>query len=899
MLQRFTHARRAPAPRLKLLGALLGTALALPALAAAPSTQLLDNGWQVRLLPGQTQVSKQHPKAAQWITAQVPGAVQTDLLRAGLVADPFFGDNEGKIQWVGLSDWQYRSEFDVDAALLAREHIELVFQGLDTLAEVSLNGKPLLRADNMFRRWSAEVKPLLKPGRNTLEITFRSPIGAIQPWLAKQPYALPGTYDSMFGDEPLGRNSSIYVRKAPYQFSWDWGPRIVNAGIWKDVQLNAWDAVRVDDLHIAQQRVDAQVARLDAQLQLDSSVTGSVEVSIDVLDPDGKTVLHSVEQRAVDPGENSIALPLRITHPRRWYPAGYGAQDRYTFIAKVRDSNGDTQELRRVTGLRTVELRRQKDQWGKSMEFVINGIPVFAKGANLIPLDSFPSNVSEATMRRTLQDARDANMNMLRMWGGGHYQDDRFYALADELGIMIWQDFMFGGAIPPYDVAFRENTRIEAIEQVKRLRDHPSIVLWCGNNEVQTGWENWGSSEDFRKGLDPKEVRRIEQGMTTLFGSVLREAVTTYSPQTPYWATSPGTDFDHGADLTDDGDMHYWAVWGGPANPVTEYLNVTPRFMSEYGLQSFPEMRTVRDFAGNGPLSLDMPAVANHQKWDKGRGNQRLLIYIRREFGEPKDFASFVYLSQLMQAEGIEIAASHHRASMPRTMGTLFWQLNDVWPVASWSSVDYYGRWKALQYRAKHFYAPQAVTALRDPSGSTSVALVSDSTTPIDARLRTRLIDVDGKTLSDHAQQVTLKPLASTAIGTFSDTQLLNGADPKRSIAVFELFDGGKLLSRSIVYFDAAKHLALPLPKIDAQLAPAANGYTLTLSSPVLAREVWASFGDLDVTLSDNAVTLLPGEPMVLQLSSKASLEQLRAALTLRDVASTMAGAPAEPAEAR
>ncbi|MFT4248191.1 MAG: glycoside hydrolase family 2 TIM barrel-domain containing protein [Pseudomonas sp.] len=886
---------RAQAPLYSRIALALALGMALPAWAAPPSTQLLDSGWQVRLTPGQAQ-AKAHPKAAAWLPAQVPGAVQTDLIGAGLVPDPFLRDNEGAIQWVGLSDWQYRTRFQVDAATLAREHVELVFDGLDTLAEVRLNGEKILDANNMFRRWRVDAKPLLKRGDNLLEITFRSPVEALRPWLAKQPYGLPGTYDSMFGDEPAGRNSSIYVRKAPYQFSWDWGPRIINAGIWKDVALQAWDAARVDELHIAQSRVDADAAQLEAQLSVEAGRSGPLQVDLRVLDPDGREVARVSEQRTLDPGSNRIDLPLRIAQPRRWFPAGYGAQDRYTFLASVRDADGDSQQLKRVTGLRSVELRREKDQWGKSMAIVVNGIPVFAKGANLIPLDSFPSRVTEATMRRTLQDARDANMNMLRMWGGGHYQDDRFYDIADELGIMIWQDFMFGGGVPPYDVEFRENTRQEAIEQVRRLRDHPSIVLWCGNNEVQVGWENWGDSVKLKQSLDPEERSRIERGMTTLFGSVLREAVREYSPGTPYWATSPGTDFDGAADQSDDGDMHYWKVWGGPALPVTEYMNVTPRFMSEYGLQSFPEMRTIRAFAEPGDLQPESPVMRAHQKFDKGNGNQRLLLYIRREFGEPKDFESFVYLSQLMQAEGIAIAAEHHRASRPRTMGTLYWQLNDVWPVASWSSVDYYGRWKALHFHARRFYAPELVAALRK-DGVTTVSLVSDRTAPLAARWRVRVLGFDGKPLSSRTRPAQLAPLSSTQVATYTDAELLQGADPTRTFAVFELLDGERVLSRQSVFFDAAKRLALPQAQVRSEWKADGDGYALTLTSPVLAREAWLSFGDTDAQLSDNAFDLLPGEPLTLHVRSAATLAQLQAALQVRDLASTLAGAPAEPVQ--
>ncbi|WLA07528.1 glycoside hydrolase family 2 protein [Xanthomonas translucens] len=874
----------------------LALVLGLPALgqAAAPSAQPLQQGWQVRLAPGEAH-AKDFPKAAQWLPAQVPGTVQTDLIAAGVVPDPFYRDNEAKIQWAGLSDWQYQTHFKADPALRAREHVELVFDGLDTFAEVYLNGKKLLAADNMFRQWRVDAKPLLKRGDNVLEVKFFSPIKKIQPWLDKQPYALPGGHKSAFGDEPQWRHSSTYVRKAPYSFGWDWGPRTVNAGIWQQARLETWDALRVEGLHIAQRRVDADAAQLQAQLELQSSRSGPVQVTLDVLDPNGQKVGQFTQDAVVDRGQNRIDLAVRIAKPKRWFPAGYGAQDRYTFVATVRDADGDSQQVERVTGLRSVTLRREKDRWGKSMEFVVNGIPIFAKGANLIPLDSFPTRVDRARMRSTLQAARDANMNMLRMWGGGHYQDDDFYEMADALGIMIWQDFMFAGSVPPNEVEFRDNTRQEAIDQVKRLRDHPSIVLWCGNNEVQTGWENWWG--DFQKSVGPQERSRIERGMTTMFGSVLREVVSTYDGDVPYWATSPGTDFDTDANQKDNGDMHYWKVWGDPALPVTEYLNVTPRFMSEYGLQSFPEMRTIRAFAEPGDLQPESPVMRAHQKYDNG--NQRLLLYIRRAFGEPKDFESFVYLSQLMQAEGIALAAEHLRASRPQSMGSLYWQLNDVWPGVSWSSMDYFGRWKALHYHARRFYAPELIAALRNDQGQTEVTLVSDRTVPLAARWRMRVMDVSGKVLSKSEKPVTLAPLSSLRVGSFSDAQLLRRADPKRSFVVFELLDGARVLSRNLVFFDAAKHLHLPSPDIRTELRADGDGYALTLTSTTLAREVWLAFGDLDATLSDNAFDLLPGEPLTVHVRSRATLEQLRGALQVRNLAGTLAGAPSEPAEAK
>jgi beta-mannosidase len=889
-----THRTARTLPYLgRMLAFLLACTMPALVLAAPLTVQRLDRGWQFRLAPGDSQ-AKTHPQAARWLPASVPGTVQTDLLAAKLVADPFRRDNEAAIQWVGLSDWEYRTTFDVDRATLACGHVDLVLDGLDTFADVYLNGRKLLAADNMFRRWRVPVKSQLRAGRNTLEVRLYSPIKRLQPWLLKQPYALPGEFDSAFGDEAKGKQTANYVRKANYQYGWDWGPRIVTEGIWQGVHLDSWDALRVADFHVAQTHVSRQAAQVEAQFEIEADVSRALQVGVEVIGPDGKPVAHVEREVTVDPGSNTVGLPLRIVDPKLWYPAGYGAPDMYTFRASVRDARtdggGEQYRAEHATGLRTVELRRQKDAWGKSFAFVINGIPVFAKGANLIPFDSFPTRVSDAQMRQVLESARDANMNMLRMWGGGYYESDKFYEMADRLGLMIWQDFMFGGAIPPYDVAYRENVRQEAIEQVKRLRDHPSIVLWAGNNEVQTGWESWPDRQAFRKAIGPDEQERVVTGMVNLFGNVLRNVVTRYDSDVPYWASSPSTDYDGAANVLDDGDYHYWNVWSGEAKPITEYLNITPRFQSEYGLQSFPEMRTIRAFADAGDLQPESPVMRAHQKYDSGNGNKRLLLYIRREFGEPKDFPSFVYLSQVVQAEGIQLAAEHLRASRPQAMGSLYWQLNDVWPGASWSSIDYYGRWKALQFHARRFYAPLLIAALRH-NGSTAVSLVSDRTTPLAAHWRLRLMDFAGKVLREQAAQISVAPLASTKVASYTDAQLLKGADPRASFAVFELLDGDHTVSRNLVFFDEAKNLQLPSPQIRTQWETSADGYRLTLTAAALARDVWVSFGDLEADVSDNAFDMLPGQSVTLVVHSKAGLDALRQALAVQNLADVMAGA--------
>jgi beta-mannosidase len=845
---------------------------------AAPQVLDLDGGWRFRIAPAD---AAGHPQAADWMAAAVPGAVQTDLMALHKLPDPYIGDNEAKVQWVGLSDWQYRCEIDVSPETLARDHLDLVFEGLDTFAEVKVNGTSVLKADNMFRTWRVPVRGVLHAGKNVIEVDLNSPIKTMAPKVAAMPYVMPGAYDSAFGDEPLGRNSSTYVRKAGYQYGWDWGPRVVALGIWKPVRLEAWDGARLADFHVAQVHLDDQVAALEADVDIASDGVQPARVTIDVAGPDGSH--QTVTQDAgLFAGTVPVRVPLRIDNPKRWWPVGYGRPDLYTIKASVSQGGQAVGTITRRIGLRTAEIRRQPDQWGRSFELVINGVPVFAKGANMIPFDMFPARVTAAQQDRILQSAVDANMNILRIWGGGTYQDDHVYDKADELGLMIWQDFMFGGAIPPYDRDFRENTRIEATEQVRRLRNHPSIVLWAGNNEVQTDWENWGgSTKDVKTALSPEERDKVVTGMVRLFDNVLRSAVDLNAPDTPYWASTPSTDYDGPADQDTDGDRHYWSVWGG--KPVEEYLNAPPRFMSEYGLQSFPVMETIKAFAGPDDLQPETPVMRAHQKYDKGNGNKRLLFYINNNYGQPKDFASFVYLSQVMQAEGIELAATHLRAAMPQSMGSMYWQINDVWPGASWSSIDWFGRWKALQYHARRFYAPVIVTALRK-DGVTSLNLVSDEGAPRTFDYRLRVMDLDGKMLSDRSRSVTVSPRSSLKLDALSDADLLKGAASDRTYVVADLLDHGARVSRAIAYFVPSKALALHDPKIRAELKAVPGGYALTLSSATLARQVWIDLGAVDARPSDNAFDLLPGEPETVTFTSSKPPAAVRAALSVRSL---------------
>jgi len=872
-----------------------------PSLLAATHSRELNEQWRFRLLAGDAHTHAQ-AQSAHWHSAKVPGAVHTDLLAHGLIPDPYIGAPEAGLQWIGVSDWEYETRFTIDAEFLNQRHAQLVFEGLDTFAEVSLNGQEILRADNYFRTWQVAVKEQLQLGENTLRIIFRSPIRTMLPRVQAMEHQIAGNYISLYGEEPADALTANFVRKPGYHYGWDWGPRYVSMGIWRPVRLESWDSVRINDLVVNVGPLNADDAELALAVYAQSDASYPARVEVEIFDPDGNLIdtLHQREQLA--PGDNHIEFLTNIQNPRRWWPVGYGEQARYTFRARIW-ANDTTEMQQRQTGLRTVEIDRTVDGDNQAFAFIINGVRIFAKGANVIPFDMFPARISRGRLQRELQSARDANMNMLRIWGGGYYQSDDFFEIADELGLMVWHDFMFGGGMPPaYDAEFRASVVMEARDNIRRLRHHPSLVLWCGNNEEEVSWKNWGNGKALYE-ADPQFAAQVWQGYVDLFGHDLRQVVAEEGLGVPYWSSSPGNDLDDLANIEHRGLYHFWDVWGGPAHPVEHYLTVTPRFMAEFGLQAWPSMRTVASFAKPEERTVDHPVIRAHQKFMAGAGaerlmegaeqllaeggNGRIMKYIERAFGTPRTFDDYVYLSQVMQAEGIALAALHHRASMPWTMGTLYWQLNDVWPGPSWSSVDYEGRWKALHYHARRFFADVAVAALRQHE-TTQFTIVSDRQQPVSGQWHLRVMDFAGRTIKEQQEAITLAPLSANQIAQFSDAELLAGADPRSHMAVFEWHENGTLSSRRLVFFDEAKHLNLPPVKVNTRLEPAEPGrYTLHLASTQLARAVWVEFGTPDdagseAKLSDNAFDLLPGERITVTVDSDIDLDTLRANLHVR-----------------
>lgn len=862
----------------RLVLALVPFVIVLNAMHAAPraSTEL-NTGWQFRqrLPEGSTPNAG---TAVEWRPATVPGDVHLDLLANKLIPDPYYRDNEAKLQWISDADWEYRTTLNVTPATLSHQHVDLVFDGLDTYAEVSLNGHLVLTADNMFRAWRVDAKPFLKSGANELMVVF--------PALGKQAERV-ALADKWHGQTPAADKS--YIRKAAYEYGWDWGPTFVTSGIWRAAHLETWDAARIESLYVRQREIAPSVARIDAEVDVMASAAGNSTVTV-AWEGGGKRHEQKV-QTALIAGHNHIVVPAEIADPALWYPAGYGLQPLYTFTAKV--GNDDTATTR--TGLRSVVLRRDKDQWGRSFEFVINGIPVFGKGADVIPFDSFPSRVTTAQYRRILQSARDANMNMIRHWGGGYYETDEFYAMCDELGIMVWQDFMFGNDWQPGTYSFREEVAREAEYQVTRLRNHPSIVIWCGNNETEESL-GWAKNKIYNT-LDAKGQIRVWQDYLLLFSDVLPRVVERLDPATPYWPSSPSADYeDDLAPSQTSGDMHDWSVWHGRV-PFSTYEEHHPRFMTEYGFQSFPEMKTIEAFTEPADRTgIFTPVMLAHQKNDEG--NSIIHDYLLKDYTEPKDFPSFLYVSQVLQAEGIKIGAEHLRRERPRAMGSIYWQLNDCWPVASWASVDYYGRWKALQYYARRFYAPVLVSPhLED--GAAAVYIVSDRTSKASGQLRTRLMKFDGTMVSEKTVPVEIPALSSAVYQRMPMSDLVpNGTDAASVFLVTDLTIDGQSVSQNMIYLVPTKQVQLPATTVQVDVQPASGGYTVRLSSPVLARDAYLSFGSLDVDASENYVDLLPKQPVEITLKTTALIDQLKQQLKVISLVDAFAPAqtPTAPA---
>lgn len=800
-----------------------------------------------------------------WRSAVVPGCVHTDLLDHSLLKDPFYRKQEEEAQWIDKKNWVYRTEVDLSADQCRFTHLELEFKGLDTRADVYWDGELLLTANNAFRTWKVLLPPALRTeGKHILRIFFHSPIEFGLREQGRYGTKLPAINDQSDRGEVEGnRRVSPYVRKPPYHFGWDWGPRLVTSGIWKPVTLNGWNDIRITDLFIRQDSVSSEFARLTAVVTLDSDSANSGDFLLSL-----NGVPLDEFNRSWAEGSATIEIPFGIESPRLWWTHDLGEAYQYEFGLSVISGNKLIGNRKVKTGLRDIRLLIEEDAEGQgsSFGFQLNGVPLFAKGANYIPQDIFPTRVSSADNRRLIQSSRDANMNMIRIWGGGIYESDDFYAQCDEAGILIWQDFMFACSMYPGNEEFLENVAGEARDQVIRLRNHPCIALWCGNNEIDLAWAQfnmlggWGWKQRYRK----KVRTKIWQANTRIFHEILPQIVEEFAPQSDYWPSSPyEKEGGHSTNTSISGDMHYWGVWHAQ-HPFKDFHQYVGRFMSEYGFQSFPEFETVKSYTTEEDWDIESEVMAAHQR--SGIGNLRIRSYMADHYVIPERFEDQLYVGQLLQAKGITTAIEAHRFARPYCMGTLYWQLNDCWPVASWSGLDYYYRWKALHFAVQKAFEP-VIIGLKPEEEGTLIFAASDKVDDLSGFLTVELVDFSGKTQRKTAYTVVIPALSAIQVGVLEEV-LAPGFDQTQSVLRLTMADSnGTLITQKLHYFLPEKDLKLAVPHLTLSHQPTSTGFSLEISTDVLAKNVYLQAVSGTV-FSHNFIDILPGESQTIQIET-------------------------------
>lgn len=804
-----------------------------------------------------------------WMPATVPGTVHTDLLANKKIPDPFYRDNEPKLQWIEKKDWEYITTFQVSADILSRNHVELVFDGLDTYADIFLNEHQILSANNMFQTWTVDAKKWLKPTGNKLRILFHSAQNRVRAMAqADMPLILPDS-------------ARVYARKAQYHFGWDWGPKFTTAGIWRPIHIQGWNNWKLNNVQVTTEQLTNNTAFCKATCTITADHPATLQLML-LNKPDNKSKkewtlypplsgLHPTQKEStiqnkeetiiqnlslsITPGTHTYQISYPVATPRLWWSNGLGQPSMYNLLLWFQ--NQQNKEICNSTtayGIRTIRVVQRPDSVGKSFYIELNGRPVFMKGADYIPQSPFLPSVTHKDTYTLIQAAKNAHMNMLRAWGGGVFESDDFYNQCDQNGILVWQDLLFACAMYPGDTEFMNSVRTELEQNVTRLRNHPSIALWCGNNENKEGWFNWGWQEMYN--VHGADSAKVYQWYQQLFDQLIPDVLHQYDPQRFYWPTSPSYGWGHPESFT-QGDSHYWGVWHGGKDglDVEVFEEKTGRFVSEYGLESFPSWNTMQKFTLPADRDTASAVMKVHQK--NGPGYYKLGSYIHRYFHEPKTFENLAYVSQVMQQYGIGKSIEIHRRKMPYCMGTLYWQLNDCWPVVSWSSIDGSGNWKALQYQVRENYKPQLLTVYEHDQAH-DIYIVSDDTTNLNATLQYTILDFNGHTLQPLQQRpVTVIANSSRPYATLTNNQL-QGIDTARAVLVLQLQQNGKTLATRYHYF--ARPRNLQLPHVTVTVKATGQYATYDVSAPTLAKNVQLTVNRKAIHFSDNYFDLLPGE---------------------------------------
>ena len=779
-----------------------------------------------------------------WLTATVPGTVHTDLMDNGIIEDPYYRLNERKVQWIDKKDWIYQTIFYLDEETFNRQNHELNFEGLDTYATVYLNDNIILNSNNMHRTYTVNVKPYVIEGDNILRILLESPIRKGLTLYDSLGYILPVSANDQAetGEVPGGKRINVHTRKAAYHYGWDWGPRLVTSGIWRPITLRSWDDFRICGFRL-NTSLNGDVATVIAQVEIESSIK-NVNTLLELkLDDE----IISISKLRIQEGKQQFSIPIKIDNPQLWWPNGLGKQHLYNMKVNLKRKEM-VSTVSQNFGIRNIRLIADSAVSQPNFYFMVNGIPTFAKGVNYIPQDIFLPRVQRSDYERILGSAANANMNMIRVWGGGVYEDEYFYELCDSLGLLVWQDFMFACAMYPGDDGFLENVKKEAIDNVKRLSKHPSIALWCGNNEVLSAWKRWGWERTAIKEQSAEVAQKIWQSYDTLFHTILPSIVGQFNKEVDYWASSPSASEGLPEEYT-HGDTHYWGVWWAK-EPFQNFNTKITSFMSEYGFQSFPAYSSFKNYAEKEDRSIYSEVMKAHQR--SSIGNTTIEEYMNRSFRKPIDFEAQLYMSQVLQADGIQMGIEAHRRNKDKCMGSLYWQLNDCWPGASWSSIDYYGKWKALHYKVKESFAP-VIISYEFVNDNLHIALVSDLNTPYRGELKITLSEFKGiEKIISWNQKVNLAANESKVVLTIPKEGLPMAKNQLYTYLQLTLIDENGIRSSKNIYFKPFKELVLPRPNLSFEAeCDKSNVLYLTIKSEYFAKGVHVTC-DGEQNFSDN-----------------------------------------------
>ncbi len=825
-------------------------------------TTLLDGTWS--LTPAdykQVSLHTSYFDENPALPCTLPGDIHSTLLKADIIADPYWGTNELDMQWVGKLDWILSRSFTVTEEQLHDTRPILTLSMADTIITIAVNDTVIGTTYNQFRRWRFDLTDHLKVGENRIALHFTSAEAYAKAEAAKLPYPIP------YSVYPVYAKHRNLIRKTQCHFGWDWGPCILAMGVYEPITLDFVNEGLIESVHIETRPTEDDRWTVTAAVRYNAVSDQSLNVRLEI----ASTVQEG--KVSVERGQNLLTFRLTVTGVQRWWPAGHGKAVLYPLTVTI----GEQTATRRI-GFRTLEVKTIEDaEGGRSMTFSVNGVDIFAKGANWIPFDAFPSRLTDDRYEQLLQAAVDANMNMLRVWGGGMYEKEVFYDLCDEKGLLIWQDCMFSCSMYPATPEFLENVEAEIRHQVERLAHHASLALWCGNNE-DLGAITWYEESRANRDRYVIDYDRLNEGVV---GRVIQEQ----DPNRTWWPSSPSAgvgDFSDNWTCDKRGDMHFWSVWHD-GSPFEEYYTITPRFVSEFGFQSFPSLSTVKSYADEEEHNLTSVVMEHHQK--NPRGNSIIIENFTRYYRFPSSFSQMLYLSQVQQAKAMRMAIEYWRTTMPHCMGTLYWQLNDNWPVASWSSIDYTGKWKLLHYAAKHFYSPALPIAYQKEEGIVEVYVVNDGPKAVkDAKLSVKLATYDGKKLGKQEYRQDFDRYSSTHLCTI-DLNKKKKLEKENTFIYLKLKSDDLYIENSLM-LAKPKESRLQDPQIKVEVAAAPGGFSVTLSCLKAAFQVALDAEALKGTFSDNLFDIRPTAQKVVSFKAKEkiTLEQFEAALEVFDL---------------